>query len=466
MGNSKQIFSSDDELLHTIARTYGHPFKEYDVNHRLENPDNKGQLGHIVEEGILGYDINSDPDEDIANLGVEVKVSGVVMNQNGTLKAKERLTIDNLNYNKIVSCEFEESPMWHKADKMLLVFYRYLEGQEYGDMPIIKAAINEFDPIDIEIMKRDYEYIRGMIQNGKADDISEGDTMFLAACTAGTGALVAQPCSEHKAKQRKFCLKQSYFSQLVRKYVSNSEYEHILSLDEIRNASFEISLKTILSSFYGKSETELRHLLAIEDNPTAKNRYERYLAGMLGIKGIISETDEFQKAGIQVKTIRVQENGRIKESMSFPYFEFTDIYRQNWEDSDLRNMFANTKYMFVVFRERNGELYFDRVKFWHMKETELDQKVRPVFEKLKKIIASGNIVSDVTKNAAGKLIRHTNFPGMSDNPIVHVRPHARDANDTCDLPVRDRLTGATSFTKQCFWLNSSYVESIIRDEQD
>lgn len=464
MQNEEPLFNSCAELFDKLEPCYGHTFKEFDVNHRLDNPDNKGQLGHIVEEGILGYSINSNPEADIANLGIEIKVTGVVTTKNGSLRAKERLTIDSLNYEMTAADDFEDSIMWDKADKMLFVFYRYLEGEPYGNMPIIKAALNEFDPVDIEIIKRDYDYIRSMIRAGKADDISEGDTMFLGACTAGTGALVSQPYSNKGAKQRKFCLKQPYFTQLVRKYISDEEFEHVLGIDQIRAATFEMAMADNLSQFYGMSEAEIRERFAINDNPEAKNRYERYLAAMLGIEGSVSETDEFRKAGIQVKTIRVRENGTIKESMSFPYFEFNDIFIQDWDDSDLRNMFASTKYMFVIFKEKKGKLYFERIKFWHMKESDLDQFVKPVFEKLKTIISTGAIVSYVTRNSAGKLIRHTNFPGMSDNPMVHVRPHARDAEDTCDLPVPDKLTGVTAFTKQCFWLNSSYVAKIIEQE--
>ena len=101
---------------------------------------------------------------------------------------------------------------------------------------------------------------------------------------------------------------------------------------------------------------------------------------MLGIKGVVSDSDEFQKAGIKIKTIRVKENGKIKESMSFPYFEFTDIYLQDWSNSDIRNMFATTKYMFVVFVERKDGLFFDHIQFWHMTEYELENYVRPVYE--------------------------------------------------------------------------------------
>ncbi|MCI5452905.1 hypothetical protein MR511_04140 [bacterium] len=464
MAKEKPIFNDVQELFDKLEPTYGHTFREYDINHRLDNPDNKGQLGHIVEEGILGYPINSNPEADIANLGIEIKVTGIIQNENGSIKAKERLAIDAINYESVIGSAFESSLMWAKAKKMLFVFYRYLEGKPYGDMPIIKAVLNEFDPIDIAIIKRDYEYIQQMIEAGRAEDISEGDTMFLGACTAGTGALVAQPFSDTKAKQRKFCLKQSYFSQLVRKYVSGEEYEHVLNIEEAKKATFEMTMEANLRPYYGMSEQAIRINFGIKDNPEAKNRYERYLAAMLGIKGVVSDSDEFQKAGIKIKTIRVKENGKIKESMSFPYFEFTDIYFQDWSNSDIRNMFATTKYMFVVFVERKDGLFFDHIQFWHMTEYELENYVRPVYEKLKNIIETGNIVASITKNADGKTIRRTNFPGMSDNPLIHVRPHARDANDTCDLPVKDRLTGASTFTKQCFWLNSSFVAKIIKTQ--
>ena len=96
-----------------------------------------------------------------------------------------------------------------------------------------------------------------------------------------------------------------------------------------------------------------------------------------------------------------------------------------------------------------------------MTENELDKTVKPVFEKMKKVIKSGNIVRKLRRQKDGKIVRDTNFPGMADNPICHVRPHGRNAMDTTPLPVPDRLTGVREFTKQCFWLNSSYVKKII-----
>ena len=201
--------------------------------------------------------------------------------------------------------------------------------------------------------------------------------------------------------------------------------EHALSVEEIREATFEMAMQANLSRFYGLSESEIRSRLSFKGDAGAKNRYERYLAAMLGIKGKVSKTDEFQKAGIEVKTIRLKSKGKIKENMSFPYFEFTDVAEQDWEDSDLRNMFATMKYMFVIFQERNGEYYFDRIKFWHMTESELDKWVKPVFEKTKEVLLSGNIVYKTYVNKAGKLIRLNNFPKKSPKSDLSRSPSWR-----------------------------------------
>ena len=49
---------------------------------------------------------------------------------------------------------------------------------------------------------------------------------------------------------------------------------------------------------------------------------------MLGIKGKIAATDEFQKANIISKTIRLRRDDTIKECMSFPHFDFIKLSRE------------------------------------------------------------------------------------------------------------------------------------------
>ena len=80
-----------------------------------------------------------------------------------------------------------------------------------------------------------------------------------------------------------------------------------------------------------------------------------------------------------------------------------------------------------------------------------------VWEEMVKTVSNGEIVKEVTKNG----LRKTYFPKKSKNKVSHVRPHAQNRDDTYDLPVEDKLTGLTKYTKHCFWLNASYVKNEI-----
>ena len=192
---------------------------------------------------------------------------------------------------------------------------------------------------------------------------------------------------------------------------------------------------------------------------TAKSVNAMLISRMFDVKGNLSDTDEFLKANIIPKTIRIEENGKIKESMSFPAFKYVDIVKQEWETSELREMFETTKFLFFVFKKENNEYVFKGIKLWNMPEVTLDTDVKNTWEKTIDIIKTGNIVKSIDSNGN----RETNFPGMSENKVCHVRPHARDAKDTNLLPVKDNLTGMTEYTKHCFWLNSKYIEEIVND---
>ena len=244
-------------------------------------------------------------------------------------------------------------------------------------------------------------------------------------------------------------------TQLVRSHISKQKLEKI-TVDLVKEIPFTIQLEQRLSKFKGKSVKELTELFGIKSN--AKSLNEMLVARMLGVKGKVAATDEFVKANIVPKTIRVNEKGKIIESMSFPTFKYTEIVSQTWEESDLYEMFSTTKFMFAVFIEKDGEYYFDKIKFWNMPLYILDSTVKEVWERTVDIVKNGNIVAGF-KNGN----RITNFPGMKDNGICHVRPHGRDAKDTYLLPVEDKVTGLLEYTKHCFWLNNSFILKIINE---
>lgn len=223
---------------------------------------------------------------------------------------------------------------------------------------------------------------------------------------------------------------------------------HLKGID-IMGEDFERLALKRLSYYFGKSQMELKRTFSIESS--AKNINEVLLSKMLGIDGKLTSSAELAQSNITPKTIRIQKTGHIRESMSFPTFKFTEIIQEKWEDSDFYRILKNSVFMFVIFNENKmGDYIFSRIKFWRMSEKDL-LEARNVWEKTAEIIREG-----VKLEFDGRVTRN-NLPSGSESSVAHVRPHARNAQDTYPLPD-GRL-----MTKQCFWLNRGYIENIVTD---
>lgn len=179
---------------------------------------------------------------------------------------------------------------------------------------------------------------------------------------------------------------------------------------------------------------------------------------ILGIE-LDKEIEEFEKAEIIVKTVRLKENDLPKEDISFPNFKYEEIVKEDWEDSEFKAILEH-KFLFVFFQFENDKLVLRKVKFWNMPYPDL-LEAEKVWAKTKLIVTKGEIVKEVKTNKKGQQIRFTNFPSKKFSSISHVRPHAKNASDTFILPKKDKLTNQKEYTKHCFWLNNTYVRDKI-----
>ena len=428
--------------------------EDYDVNTEIFN---KAFFGHIFENNVYKYGSNSISAPDFEDAGIELKVTPYKKNKDNSLSAKERLVLNIINYMEEYKNDFFNSHFWYKNNRIQIIWYLYEQGINKKDLKVTHEKLFTFPEEDLKVVIEDWNAIIRKIKDGKAHEISEADTMYLGACTKGANSqsLRQQPFSPIKAMQRAFCLKASYMTQLVRKYIEN--YENVEKIIGNREITFKEFINNVINKYKGMTQKQLMEEFNIESS--AKNLNAMLISRMFGVKGNLSETDEFLKANIVPRTIRVEENGRIKESMPFPAFKFTDIVNQEWETSDLREELESTKYMFFVFKMINGEYVFKGIKLWNIPELTLQNEVKNMWDKTIEVIKSGNIVKEIDNNGN----RTTNFPGMSENKVCHVRPHARDSKDTFELPVRDKLTNVTEYTKHCFWLNNKYLEEILAE---
>lgn len=456
-----------DEIQILAKSALGKTFKELNnmdvttiYNNEYNKDDekfNKAFFGHLFETNVYGYNINSISAPDFIDAGIELKVTPYKKNKDNTLSAKERLVLNIINYMDEYKNEFYSSHFWFKNNKIQIIWYFYEPHKNKNDLRITHELLFTFPKEDLPIIIKDWETIINKIKQGKAHEISEADTMYLGACTKGANkkSVREQPFSSIKAKQRAFCLKTSYMTGLVRKYIGN--YEDVEKVIKNAGESFTEFVENVTKKYQGKTQKQLMHEFNIDSN--AKNLNGILIARMFNVKSRLRDTDEFQKANIVPRTIRVEENGHIKESMPFPYFNYMDFKTTDWEESKLKEELETTKYMFFIFKKKDNDYIFSGIKLWNMPELTLENEVKNMWNNTKNIILSGNIIKSIDN--MGK--RNTNFPGIGDNGVCHVRPHARDSKDTLPLPVKDKLTGLAEYTKHCFWLNSKYLENILKE---
>ena len=419
----------------------------YEAKH--ENKKRKGGLGELIEERFFHYQANNDARPDFDKAGVELKVTPYKKNKNGTLVAKERLILTMIDYFSVVNEVFEDSHMWQKARLILLVYYLYQqEIKNRLDYRIGYVKLFAPPEQDIKIIAHDFEVIVEKIRNGKAHELSEGDTLYLGAApkAATSKDRRKQPFSDELAKPRAFAFKNSYMTYVLNNYIipGKNTYEPIIKGNA--EESFEDYVVSKIDAYYNKSVAELCDLFDVKFQKKPKNLEAMLAYRMLGIKG--NHAEEFEKANVVVKTIRIAENNKIKENMSFPTFKFKELVKEEWEDSTFGNYLRETRFLFVVYKfDQQGELRLKGCQFWNIPYDDLEGNVKLVWERTQKILCEGLKV----EKRNGK--NYNNFPKSTENPVCHVRPHGQNSKDTYELP------DGRWYPKQCFWLNNSYILS-------
>ena len=190
---------------------------------------------------------------------------------------------------------------------------------------------------------------------------------------------------------------------------------------------------------------------------------------MLGVK--TDNIEEFEKANIKIKTIRVEKNGRVKESMSFPTIKINEMIKENFENSYIFNYFSETKFLFVIFKKNNKDKYeLKGSKIWNMPMSELENEGKIDWELYKKKFIEGiNFQIKLDKNS--KKIVKNDLPKKENTKVLHLRPRANKSKHIINgieygngtIKDTDLLPNGDMIVKQCFWLNNSYIEKIIKD---
>lgn len=455
-----QILEEDiynTQIVHDDSEDYGELH---------ENKNRKGGLGELIEERFFHYKCNNDSKPDFDKAGVELKVTPYKINNNKSLSAKERLILTMIDYFKVVEEDFFKSHLWTKSQLILLVYYLYTkEIKNRLDYTINYAKLFTPPEEDLEIIKRDFETIRNKIKAGKAHELSEGDTLYLGAATKAASATArrGQPFSAIPAKPRAFSFKTSYMTYVFNSFIikNKTTYEPIIkNLSELNGKTFEEYVTDKINSYIGKSNKELCTLFNRECNNN-KSQWIDLAYRMLGIKS--NQAEEFVKANIVVKSIRIENNNSMTESMSFPAFKFKDMVKEEWEDSELFNYFDQTRFLFVIYKKVGNEYILKGCQIWNMPYNDLNEIVYNGWCNVRNTIING--VAFTKKPTKSGFTISNNFPKKSDNLIIHIRPHAQKSayifsnGDVIGNVDRDanELPDGQWMTTQSFWINNSYI---------
>jgi DNA mismatch repair protein MutH len=335
-----------------------------------------------------------------------------------------------------------------------------------------------FPLTDLKIIKDDWNVIVDKIKAGKAHEISEGDTLYLGACTKGSTALKSkrtQPFSNEKAQQRAFSLKSKYLNFIISKSLKgdynltelDDEYlqflgeennianEQILDYGNlfdnhepiIKNISdykkgqtFEDVIIEKFTKYYGYSEQDLINEFNLKISLKAKNKNYVFAKSILGISK--EKIEEFEKAEIELKTIKLNKSGTLNESMSFAQIKYKEIINEEWEDSYWYDKITK-RFIFVVFqKDKKNIARLKKVMFWTMPTKDLCI-AREFWNHTKVNVKKGN---------------YENFWKLKDHKICHVRPKAANSKDLMTTPQ------GTLEKKKSYWLNSRYILKQIKNQ--
>ena len=119
-------------------------------------------------------------------------------------------------------------------------------------------------------------------------------------------------------------------SYILNHYIVNKtkEYESVIKDSSIlKEQTLEQYIISKLKPYYNQDIELLKYKFNIPYQVTNKSFTYLLAKGMLEV--VNEKIEEFEKANIKIKAIRLRPDGMPKESMSFPTFKYTEIIQEN-----------------------------------------------------------------------------------------------------------------------------------------
>lgn len=478
----------------------------------------KGVAGSLIEQCVLEYEPDSKQEADLIvndgdeSLRTELKTTGMVISDTPRTHyvAKEPMSITAVGVYDIADQTFETSHFWEKLEHMLIVYYHYLadhpvEAYEYRTFPIKGYEFHEFDDIETETLRQDWEYVRALASRIISHYPGERNKEWKEAVkqeyidTHGELRSVLSYIDLAPKFPPRFRLKKPVVSSIIAKHFG---YE----LEQLPGRYSSISdidakCEELTNTYKGQTIKQLAELFGREvyssNGKEKKGIAEEIIISMFGGQSKkLNQIKLFEQFGIIGKSIVLTANGGRTEDMKLFHVDFDEIARTTivdsegiersyeFEDSELYSYFADHEFLCIIFQEptpmlaemdvncdfileqpkeilaNNTFVGFKRLVF---SDEFIDSVVRRLWEDIRDKIMNNRLVDVVqlkkdgnpVVNPNGEISSAPNFMKASQNAIF-LRGSGKDSND------KTEMVNGIKMLPQYIWIKgTSIVEKLI-----
>lgn len=462
------------DLVRRLDCTVGKTFGEIDSKNVLsKSSTNKGDLGNVFEQSVIGYPANPNkrPDMLVDGVPTELKVTGLISSPKSKRgwRAKEPMSITAVSPEEIIGETFYHSAFWHKVEHLLIVYYLYVrpgEGVKFAQYASFKIEGYDFhvwSELDIKRLENDWNMVRDFVEFALKYN---KESLLPQLSTLINRELLYLDTSPKYPNNPRFRFKNSFVTAIAEarfgeKGLDNSSITSMSELDQ--------KLSLLRSKYMNWSIRDLAKEVGMElpkGERSAKSLTEKILVRMFTHRpGRISSIGLFAKSSITCSTITLTEKGGRTEDLKLePSLDFNDLLdsEKAFEDSSFGSLFIDTSIICAVFEESLNETDRANNRFLGFKRLwlgELQQDARILWIQIRELVFSGKLADVPVLNAKGeqRYSPKTNLPMSAPNwpkskdGIVFLRGTGTDARDK----VID-INGVRMY-RQNIWIKGKWV---------
>ena len=446
------------------------------------NPKVTGIAGDVIEQSVIGYPANSDQEPDLVIDGreTELKTTGLRLSKKTSgFEAKEPMSITAVSLGSIADEEFETSNFWHKAERMLIVYYLYdseetVPASGYADFPIKGYQLHEFTDDERETLKNDWTLVRNFVRRVRdefPDEESRKERYPKLSSVLRKDLLLIDTAPKYPNPPR-FRLKRSTVTSMVRKNFGEGLTQ--LPKSYTSYAAIDLKLHEIAEQYRGKRLGDMAEQMGVHYDPkkSNKNLAEQFVTRAFGASGKMGSIELFATIGLKPKTIALTESGARTEDMKLFTIDFEEFTPEaDFDESLFLEYFANNQLLCMVFEEpsiaapltENVFLGFKRMAF---DDAFIENEVERVWRRIRQLIVEDELIDVVSydKTTGQPIVNRTgvvksapNFP-KSREGLVFVRGTSGDSTH------KPECVNGVRMYKQQVWVKGSYVAMRMAEE--